>query len=349
MRTIYWNFYRIDNVNQTARVETFDSLDNINAYAMDLIGLCAERAGDRDYQFDRTRHNTRDYIMSIINDVNRDGDSLLLAERLARVEFETNNQIAHLNSEIPQGVLFVAYVDMELDGENLYKFVLAKADYTEFIEQVTGAVTSGLPTKKKIFKSFMVNINRNEEPVALFNLITFDPTKTKANYWWDKFLELQELRSDEQNTKTAMKLLRSQILDKIKLQHKEAYLPLYNCTVGYMRTEGDFDLEEFRDHVFGAQIINDPTFDMERWKQRITNLTAGDSKFDSHFTKKPREIKEKMYETELPLTPYIDLKVKRNFSGQENVMKPMEDNGDQGIFIKSDAGYSFANSISNQE
>ena len=28
MRTIYWNFYRIDNVNQMARVETFDNLEN---------------------------------------------------------------------------------------------------------------------------------------------------------------------------------------------------------------------------------------------------------------------------------------------------------------------------------
>ena len=31
MRTIYWNFYRIDNGNQTARVETFDNLEsNLN-------------------------------------------------------------------------------------------------------------------------------------------------------------------------------------------------------------------------------------------------------------------------------------------------------------------------------
>lgn len=76
MRTIYWNFYRIDNVNQTARVETFDSLDNINAYALDLIGMCAERAGDRDYEFDHTRHTTRDCIMSIIDNVNREDDLL---------------------------------------------------------------------------------------------------------------------------------------------------------------------------------------------------------------------------------------------------------------------------------
>lgn len=349
MRTIYWNFYRIDNVNQTARVETFDNLDNINTYALDLISICAERAGDRDYEFDHTRHTTCDYIMNILNDIDREGSSMLLAEKLARVEFETNDQIAHLNSVIPMGVLFVAYVDMELDGQDLFKFVLAKADYTEFIQQATGTVTSGLPTKKKIFKSFMVNVNQDANPVILSNLITFDPMKTKANYWWNQFLELKELRSDEQNTKTAIKLLKSQILDKIKEQHPEAYLPLYNCTIGYMRTEGDFDLEDFRDHVFGAQVINDPTFNMERWKQKITNLTVGETKFDAHFTKKPQVVKEKMYETELQLAPYIELKVKRNFAGRENVMKPMEDNGDQGIFIKSDAGYSFANGIRPQE
>ena len=349
MRTVYWNFYRIDNVNQTASVETFDSLDDINNYALDLIRMCAERAGDRDYAFDHTRHTTHDYLTNIICDNDREGNSLLLAEKLATVESDTNDQIAHLNSEIPPGVLFVAYVDMELDGQNLFKFVLAKADYTEFIQQVTGRVTSGLPTKKKIFKSFMMNVNQDIEPVSLSNLVTFDPMKTKANYWWNQFLELKEVRSDELNTQTAMKLLKNQILDKIKEQNREAYFPLYNCTVGYMRTEGEFDLEEFRDNVFGAQLINDPTFDMERWKQKITNLTAGETKFDLHFTKKPQVVKDKMYETELSLGPYIDLKVKRNFAGQENVIKPMEDNGDRGIFIKSESGYSYANGIRHQD
>ena len=345
MRTIYWNFYRIDNVGQSARVESFDNLDNINTYALELIQLCADRAGDRAYKFDDTRHNTHDYLMNIIQDVDREPASLSLAERLAKVESETNEQIAHLNSQIPLGVLFVAYVDMELTGQNLYKIVLAKADYTEFIQQVTGRVTSGLPTKKKIFKSFMANVNQDEVPVAMSNLVTFDPMKSKANYWWDKFLELKELRSDELNTKTAVKLLKGQILDKIKEQHKEAYLPLYNCTIGYMRTEGDFDLEDFRDNIFGAQVINDPTFDMEVWKQKITNLAAGGTKFDNHFTKRPQVVKEKMYETELTLAPYIELKLKRNFSGRENVIKPMDDHGEQGIFIISEAGYSYANSI----
>lgn len=349
MRTIYWKFYRIDNVNQTASVETFDSLDDINNYALDLIKMCAERAGDRDYEFDHTRHTTHDYLKNIIDNNDRDGNSLLLAEKLATVESDTNDQIAHLNSIIPPGVLFVAYVDMELDGPNLFKFVLAKADYTEFIQQVTGRVTSGLPTKKKIFKSFMMNVNQDVDPVSLSNLVTFDPMKTKANYWWNQFLELKEVRSDESNTQTALRLLKTQILDKIKDLHKEAYLPLYNCTIGYMRTEGEFDLEEFRDNVFGAQVINDPTFDMEKWKHKITNLTVGETKFDLHFTKKPQVVKEKMYVTELSLTSYIDLKVKRNFAGQENVMKPMEDNGDHGIFIKSEAGYSYANCIRHQD
>ena len=111
-----------------------------------------------------------------------------------------------------------------------------------------------------------------------------------------------------------MNLLKKEILNKVKENHKEAYLPLYNATVRYMRTRGEFDLEYFRDNVFGAQVINDPTFEMDKWKKKITKLTRGETRFDSVFTKKPEEIKERSFATEIELTPLIELRIKNNFS-----------------------------------
>ncbi len=345
MRTVYSIFYKIDNVAQTATVANFEIPVNINVYIQELIQDCAEKAGDREYIFDNTRGLTKSRILCIVKDENRIDKALELAERLTKVEYDSNERHRNLKSKIPTGILLVAYVDMELDGRNEYKVILAKADYTEFIEEVTGQKKTGLPTKKKLFKSFIANVQWSEEAPELINMKTYDPQKDRAQYWWDTFLELSEVRSDEENTVNAMKLLKKEILIPIKEQHPEAYLPLYNTTIRYMRARGDFDLEHFRDNVFGAQVINDPSFSMERWKNKITNLTKEEKRFDRNFTKTPEIIKERSYSTELELTPLIDLRIKKDFAAREKIIRPVKEHGDEGIFIKSEKGFKFANGL----
>lgn len=345
MRTIYSKFCKVDNVAQTASEANFEVPVNINVYIQELITDCTAKAGDREYKFDDTRDTTKPRIVKIIKDIERDATSLALADRLAKVEYERNRKYSQLRGEIPTGILLVAYVDMELCGQNEFKFILAKADYTEFIEEITGQKKTGLPTKKKLFKSFITNVTWEEGEPKLKQLKTYDPKKDTASYWWDDFLELSEVRSDSVNTLNAMNLLKKEILNKVKENHKEAYLPLYNATVRYMRTRGEFDLEYFRDNVFGAQVINDPTFEMDKWKKKITKLTRGETRFDSVFTKKPEEIKERSFATEIELTPLIELRIKNNFSTQDTVIKAKEEDGDEGIFIKSETGYKYAKGL----
>jgi hypothetical protein len=320
---------------------------NINQYIQELIKDCTEKAGDREYKFDDTRFNTSQRITNIITGVNRDEQSEQLAQRLTKVEHARNVKYKQLKSEIPTGVLLIAYVDMQLDGMKEYKVIVAKADYTDIIEDITGQVKTGLPRKKKLFKSFIVNVRWNNDKFQLSQMKTYDPKKDTASYWWDDFLELVEVRSDSENTQTAMNLLKKEILNPIKDTHKEAYLPLYNATVRYMRTKGDFDLDYFRDNVFGAQVITDQTFDMEKWKNKITRLTKGDKRFDRVFKKAPEEIKERSVATELDLTPLIQLKIKSNFAAQDTVIRAKKDNGDEGIFIKSETGFKYAKGLKN--
>ena len=161
MRTVYSIFYKIDNVAQTATEANFEIPVNINVYIQELIQDCAEKAGDREYVFDDTRGLTKNRIISIVKDENRMEKALELAGRLTKVEHDSNEQHKNLKSKIPTGILLVAYVDMELDGVNEYKAILAKADYTEFIEEVTGQKKTGLPTKKKLFKSFIAKAHVN--------------------------------------------------------------------------------------------------------------------------------------------------------------------------------------------
>lgn len=348
MQTLYYKILKIDNVNGTADFEQFAQLDEIDSYIDELVEQCVSQRGDREYELDPDRLTTKTRLTNIITETDRDEECRRLANRLAQIEHSKNDEYANLRNSIPLGLLVVAIVDMEHPGEP-NKIVLAKADYTEFIEQATGARTSGLPTKKKIFKSFIASYSINGAHVEFPSLMTIDPQKTKATYWWNDFLELNQQRTNSYNTKTAMSVIKKEILNKIKLSHQPAYLPLYRSTMVYMKTEGDFDLEEYRDNVFGAQRINVLGFNMDEWKQRITNLPDGRKKFDRHFTKVIEDITQPDVGTDIELAPLVVLHIKGPFEGMENVIKAIEYNGEHGVFISSERGHAMVEGMNNEE
>lgn len=339
MQTTYYSIHKVNNADGTASVEQFQQQDEIDAYIDELVEQCVEQNGDREYGFDENRDVTKVRLDHIVQANNRDAECLALASRLAQIENSKNDEYANLMHDIPQGLLVVALVDMERDDVPRNRLIIAKADYTEFIEKTTGARTNGLPTKKKVFKSFIASFSIDNGHVDYTSIMTFDPQKNKATYWWNDFLELKQPRTDTDNTKTAMNVIKREILNKIKESHREAYLPLYGSTMVYMRTEGEFDLEYYRDVVFGGQVINDPTFNMATWQQKITNLPDGRKKFDRHFTKMVDEIKQPEVATDIELAPLVDLRIKGPFEGMGNVIKAIEYNGQRGVFIQSDNGY----------
>lgn len=349
MQTNYYKILRVDNVQGTASVEVFQQQQEIDTYVDELVEQCLEHPGDREYEFKTPDTTCCNRLKNVVLGVNRDAECQALADRLAQVENNKNDEYANLKNRIPQGLLIIALVDMEEGEAPRERVIMAKADYMEFIEKTSGVKTSGLATKKKVFKSFIATYQIAEGNVSFPLLITFDPQKPKAAYWWDDFLELKQPRTDSDNTKTAMSVIKKEILNKIKLSHKGAYLPLYNSTMVYMKTEGDFDLEEYRDNVFGAQHISVEGFDMETWKQKITNLPNGRKKFDRHFPKVVDDIKQPEVGTDIELAPLVVLHIKAPFEGMANTIKAIEYEGEPGVFISSGPGHDIVAGLNNVE
>ncbi len=348
MRTVYYKILRVDNVQGTASDEVFQQQQEIDTYVDELVEQCMKHAGDREYEFKIPRTARYNSIQNIVLGHNRDAECQTLADRLAQVENSKNDEYVNLKNNIPQGLLIIALVDMEEGDAPRERIVIAKADYTEFIAKTSGARTNGLPTKKKVFKSFIASYQVNEGEVTFSSLITFDPQKSKAAYWWHDFLELKQPRNDADNTKTAFKAIKQEILKKIRDKHKEAYLPLYNSTMAYMRTAGDFDIEQYRDAVFGGQVINDPTFDMAEWQQRISNLPNGRFKFDRNFPKVVEAIKQPEVGTDIELTPLVALHIRGPFEGMGNSIQAIEYHGQRGVFVSSDNGYDMVHGLINE-
>jgi hypothetical protein len=337
MEIIYHRLYKVDIVTQEVTLQEFAENDNVNKYVMDLLNSVSDNEGDREYLFEESSLTMKTYLTKIINREDRDSTSELIAKRLLQEENKAQKKIEHLNKQIQKGILIISYVQMT-DTEN--KLILSKADYNEFIEEVTGNLRSGLPTKKKIFKSFISNVTATDTENEISKLVTFDSNATKASYWTKEFLELEEIRDDEKNTLSAYNAIKKDILEPMRKNHKADYLCLWNATVAYFRGEGEFDLFHYRDNIVGNYQPIDNTLKLDGVKAKIDKLPSK-YKFDSKFTKKPKVVRDKFKNT-IALTTEIDLIIKHDVANPKKTFVPFTHDGNEYIGILSSEGYQYA-------
>lgn len=344
MNIIYHSLYKIDIATQEVTLQQFAEKDNVNNYIIELLENVSNNEGDREYVFEENSLTMKTYLNEFIIGNDRDLISESIAKRLLQEENTAQTKIDHLKIKIQKGMLIVSFVQMI---ENEYKIILSKADYNEFIEEITGVITNGLPTKKKIFKSFIANVKIDDDETEMYKLLTYDSNTTKAAYWWKEFLELVEIRDDDKNTLTAYNSIKRDILEPIKKNHKSDYLHLWNATIAYFRGEGDFDLNHFRDNIIGNYQPNDNTLDMAKVKEKINKLPTK-YKFDSTFVKKPKIVKDKFKNT-ISLSKEIDLVIKHDVANPKKTFVPFEKDGNLYLGILSPEGYQFAGKIEGNE
>lgn len=344
MKVVYYNLLKIDNVAVTASVATFEEHDNINEYVMRILVNCANAQVERTYRFDETLDTTKNRIEKLILQQDVDAVALELGNRLAKVENDSNTANAHLKGKIPTGILLLALVDMETDG-NDFKLMLIKSDYDEFIAENTGKLGTGLSMKNQIFKTCQFNVTFGEDSFEWGQISTSDSTKRKAEYWCKTFLELAELLSDETNTINAYEQIKRYVLEPLrKSGHKSDWLILSNYTIGYMRSEGTFDLDYYRNNIIGSFHPTGQGVDIEALKAKLDKL-RDKGKFDAVFTKVPEVIKDKVKNV-IKLTDEIDLKIKHEIDGMQNIIIPAElDDGRKGVTIVSENGYEYAKDL----
>lgn len=346
MEVEYYRLLKIDNTQNMVTVENYANEQNISDYIWELITNCVDTEGDREYIFESTLQTMQDHLNKIILNTNRDEICEKIAKKLLAVEKDTKDKIARLNKDIPNGVLMISYAKMT---ETEYKIVITKADYTEFLEELSGDKKSGLPTKKKIFKSFIMNVTIDGDNYDIGKILTFDSnTSTKAIYWWKTFLELSEVRDDEKNTLTAYHAIKKEILEPIRKKHPEDFLYLRNATIAYFRGEGEFNLIHYKDNILGNYLPVDNTLKINDLRTKIAKLPEK-HKFDPVFQKKTDVVRDKFKDV-IKLTDEIELKIKQDILNIKRVIKPHIDNeGKQYVMILSPDGYKYAEGLSRNQ
>lgn len=341
MEVSYIQLIKIDHDNNNVVVEPIDEQENIKQYVMDMLATISENVGEREYLFKDGEETMKIYLNSFINEEDKSDITLNIAKRLLSKEKDAQIKYAHI-TQIQKGIMLASLCKMT---DRDYKVIIAKADYSEFLEEASGEKRNGLPTKKKIFKSFIANVVIVDGAYSISKMVTFDVNSSQAKYWYNDFLDLEAKLDDEANTKKAFDEINARILTPIKKDSKDDYWCLYNATLSYMRSEGEFDIEYYANEILGKYTPKNPNVKIKDLSKKALELPEKRN-FDKKFTKVPKAINKKI-KAIIPLTEDISLSVADNSNPSlKNVIKPHEDEeGSKYIMVKSDEGYSYAKSL----
>jgi len=325
---------------QQSEVENIDKDKfpaDLDIYLKGLIKLMISGESGRTFNFDRDTTEVRGQLGEIIKGKDFALISTVIAKRLLIVERRTQQKIAHLGKEIQKGIVVQALVT---DNE-INKFIICKAEHNDFLDEVKFTLSRGLPIKKKIFKGFACSMNSDQ---TLSNNLVYD--KYLTNYWWNDFLELTKVHSDEDNTINAFDAIDKGVLVKLRTKYPQDYMHLSNSNIHYFRGNESFDMNDYVSNMFDNYLPFDDKLDIEKLKSDVRQLPKKSRKqFDEQFLIVKKQIKKRFIKN-IALTPQIDLHFKEEIPDLENVVTAeIDDDGTKYVKVKSEQGYKYFNNL----
>lgn len=248
----------------------------------------------REYQTHSTGTEVITEILSIIRN-QADEDVIKqnvnqIALRLLRKEKETNERIAQLDTNVQKGSLILALIENE--GNTL--FLLAKVEHTDFFDDTDYSIKSGFSKDtKKIWKTCLFEMD--DLNAAKFNAKIY--SNIIAKYWWHDFLELEELQSDEKNTKTAFRAIETALNRSLRQSAPHDHMIIRNAMYLYFNRDEHFDYEEMLNQTIRNYVPDDMTEEIKASLIEKLEALPQEKGFDRQFNLEPSAVKSKMKKT----------------------------------------------------
>lgn len=197
-----------------------------------------------------------------------------IAEKLMESEIKAQEEIASIG-KIRKGSLIQS---LAKSNDDTYRYILIKVDHSTYLDKNDLVKRIGLPLEEKILKSCIIEYNLNKE---IKRISLFDSTKKMANYWWNKLLELEPIRSDDVNTKTAMRKIKTTIKNSIESSSPSDYTIYNDKLKGYFNTSQEFDIEEMIKIVIDSHTPKNESINTNKLKEKIRAVAL--KQFDGQF------------------------------------------------------------------
>lgn len=276
------------------KVLTRDIMPNFSEYIEQLISYINGNISVREY---RTQSTNTEVIREVLEIVQhqREADLVtcnidMVASRLLRKEKEANERIAQLDTNVQKGSLILAL----LEDEGRISFLLAKVEHTDFFDDTDYSIKSGFSKDtKKIWKTCLFeidDINATEFGARIYS-------NTVAKYWWYDFLELEELQSDETNTKRAFRSIETALNRNLKQVAPHDHMIIRNAMYLYFNSVEHFDYGEMLDQTIRKYIPDDMTEEIKSSLLEKLESLPQEKGFDRQFNPVSTVIKSKMRKT----------------------------------------------------
>lgn len=269
-------------------------MPNFSEYIEQMIAYINSNTSVREY---KTRPQNAEVIREVLEIVRQQDDAEvvmhnvdMIAARLLRKEKEANERIAQLDTNVQKGSLVLALIE----DEGHTSFLLAKVEHTDFFDDADYSVKSGFSKDtKKIWKTCLFEID-DINAAEIFARIY---SNTVAKYWWHEFLELEELQSDETNTKKAFRSLETALSRNLKRVAPHDHMIIRNAMYLYFNSVEHFDYEEMLDRTVRNYIPDDMTQEVKNNLLKKLEVLPREKGFDLQFCPVSTAIKSKMRKT----------------------------------------------------
>ena len=298
------------------KVLTRNIMPNFSEYIEQLICYIDGNTSVREY---RTQSKNTEIISEVLEIVQHQNEPDLvthnvdmIAARLLRKEKETNERIAQLNTNVQKGSLILAL----LEDEGRISFLLAKVEHTDFFDDTDYSIKSGFSKDtKKIWKTCIFEI----DDIRASEFYARVYSNTVAKYWWHDFLDLEELQSDETNTKIAFRAIETTLSRDLKKAAPHDHMVIRNAMYLYFNSVEHFDYKEMLDKTISNYTPDDMTEEIKNNLIRKLETLPQEKGFDHQFTPVPLVIKSKMKKT-YEVYNGIQIRIPGGMEGLEDII-----------------------------
>ena len=234
-------------------------------YVAELINHISNNMSVREY---KTRSNSTEVISCILNlCANIHDDNIVfnkmdtIAQRLLLKETEAQNKIKRTNTTVQKGSLIQVLIFNEYSEK--YEYLLAKVEHSEWVDDSDFTFKTGFSKDKKtMWKSCLFDLS--DFTAENFNARVY--SDTRALYWSDGFLELDEMNNDEINTTRAFKAIDATLGRGFKGIISPDHTIIRNYFVGYMKSNNHIDYPTMVESLLDDYKPVDPNITVDKIK-----------------------------------------------------------------------------------
>ena len=330
MQILNHSFHTLD-LNKSM-VERKETPEDFESFMEEYIDFAIGNDKNKKYVIHDVHSHVVNCIQSLVlkeENIEELQDSI--AKKLLEVEMQAQEKINHLNTQITKGSLIQAEI---LDDQLNHQYVLAKVEHSQWFDGTDLMTKIGFPKDtKSVWKSAIFPFYVLENEVIFDTILSY--SDTQAKYWTNTFLELDEYKDDESNTKKAFKALDQELKTSVKSASERDYVVLSDEIMQTMNTESDFNYTEYVDDLMDHYEPVNEDLEIEAIRQSLLALPERKN-FDTQFKTVPQSIQNRT-KKKYKLSKGIELTISNDashFSSQ--IISTLDENGNRILQIRCD-------------